>query len=235
MSQPYRYLSRYYDARWGDFCLQYVPVIQALLAERGIFSARILDLACGTGNLVQALAGFGHTVSGLDASPEMVRIARKKAPDIKFTTGDMLSLDAVEEYDIVTCVFDSLNYLRRLPEVRTLFRNVAAALKPGGRFLFDATTVLMYRHQAGSAESRSVDGQLIIEETVYNTRYRLATTTFSFPDGSFEIHRQRPYSYEILAPRLEQAGLRVIARFSWLPDMPYSPQSPRFHVIAEKP
>lgn len=237
MTRPYRYLSRVYDAGWSDFSIQYLSIVNGLLEERGIFPARILDLGCGTGVLAVALGRLGHTVRGLDASPEMIKIARSKMPglpDVKFETGDMLDFTANREYDVITCAYDSINYIRKLNDLDKLFRKIAAALKEKGLFIFDSNTIIMYRHQAGTTEPREVNGETVLEETGYDPRYKLATTAFSFPDGTYEIHRQRPYSYDELAPRLEGTGLRVIDRFSWFSRLPYSPGSPKVFIVAEK-
>jgi SAM-dependent methyltransferase len=52
---------------------------------------RVLDAGCGPGRLTRHLADRGVDVSGMDLSPEMVRIARERHPDLTFTTG---SIDA---------------------------------------------------------------------------------------------------------------------------------------------
>ncbi|MCJ7604879.1 MAG: methyltransferase domain-containing protein [Dehalococcoidales bacterium] len=237
MTHPYQYLSRVYDTGWSDFPIQYLPLVNELLEERGIFPARILDLACGTGALAVALARCGHTVRGLDSSPEMIRIAKSKAtgiPDVRFETGDMVEFESDGPYDVVTCTYDSINYIRRITNLKKLFRKIGASLKEKGLFIFDSNTIIMYRHQAGSAEPREVDGETVLEETGYNARYKLATTTFSFPDGTYEIHRQRPYNFDELSPLLEGAGLRVIDRFSWFSRLPYVPASPKVFIVAEK-
>jgi len=75
----YERLSRIYDLDWGNFSKQYVGLIRQLLGGRGVKRARILDLACGTGNLAIDLAQRGHFVHGIDISPEMIRIAKSKS------------------------------------------------------------------------------------------------------------------------------------------------------------
>jgi 2-polyprenyl-3-methyl-5-hydroxy-6-metoxy-1,4-benzoquinol methylase len=236
MTEPYQALSRVYDAGWSDFSLQYAPVVTDLLETRGIRHARVLDLGCGTGLLALALARAGHTVRGVDASLPMLRLARRAArgvPGVSFVRGDLLDPQPGGPYDVVVCAYDALNYLRRLADVKKLFRQVAAVLKPGGLFLFDSATVVMYSRQRGTS-ARDVDGLTLLETTAYDARYKLATTPFSFPDGTYEVHRQRPYSFDELSPLLEAAGLRVIDHSSWFSRLPATPGSPKIFVIAEK-
>ena len=237
MTAPYEALSRVYDAGWTDFSIQYAPLIEELLGARGIGTARVLDLGCGTGVLAVALAKAGHTVRGVDASPDMLRLARRNARGvggIRFVRGDLLDPQPGGPYDVVVCAYDAINYLRRLVEVRKLLHNAAASLREGGLFLCDSATAVLYRHEHGTTDAREVDGMTVLETTTYDARYKLATTTFSFPDGTYEVHRQRPYSFDELSPLLENAGLRVTDRFSWFSRLPYTPASPKVFIIAEK-
>lgn len=237
MQAPYQLLSRVYDAGWADFSIQYQPLIEEELQARGIRAARVLDLGCGTGVLALALARSGHTVRGVDSSLPMLRVARRNArgvPGVRFVRGDLLDPQPGGPYDVVVCAYDALNYIRRLVDVRRLFRNVAASLREGGLFFFDSATVTMYRHQSGATAIREVGGLTILEDTSYDARYKLATTTFSFPDGTCEVHRQRPYSFDELSPILEANNLRATDRFSWFSRLPATPRSPKVFVIAEK-
>ena len=237
MPEPYERLSRVYDAGWSDFTQQYVPFIQGFLCDRGLEKARILDLACGTGVLALGLAKLGHTVRGIDISPEMVRIARRKSAGVtgvSFEIGDMRDFKTGGQYDVATCTYDALNYIRRLPELKKVLRNIARALVPGGLFIFDVNSKILYQHHAGETERREYDGEVFLQESRYNGSYKLATTLFSFSDGACEIHQQRPYSYDELRPILEKAGFGIIHLFSWFSGIPYSPQSPKVFYVTEK-
>jgi SAM-dependent methyltransferase len=237
MTAPYQALSRLYDAGWADFSIQYAPLVEEELQNHGIPKARVLDLGCGTGVLAVALAKAGHTVRGVDASPHMLRLARQNArgvPGVRFIRGDLLDPQPAGPYDVVVCAYDAINYLRRLADVKKLFRRVSAALRDGGLFLFDTNTAVLYRRQRGTTEARDIDGVTVLETTDYNARYKLATTTFSFPDGTYEVHRQRPYSFDELSPLLENSGLLVTDRFSWFSRLPYTPASPKVFIVAEK-
>jgi trans-aconitate methyltransferase len=92
---------------------------------------RVLDLGCGSGELTSKIAETGASVVGLDASPEMIEAARRRAPQIEFVTGDGQSLAYASEFDAVF----SNAALHWMPRAADAARGVARALRPGGRFV----------------------------------------------------------------------------------------------------
>ena len=145
MLKPYQRLSKVYDSGWGDFSIQYVDLINELLEERGLKKAGILDLACGTGILALKLARCGHTIHGIDISPEMISVAKSKSiglPDLSFEIQDMVRFNTDTKFDLVTCTFDSINYIRKLSNLRKMLFRVASVLHERGLFIFDSNTKL---------------------------------------------------------------------------------------------
>lgn len=237
MLKPYQRLSRYYDAGWGDFAVRYLGLIDGLFEGRGITRARICDIACGTGLLNVELARRGHIVHGLDISPNMIREARRKGkgiPNLSFEVRDMLDFESDSEYAMVTCTFDSINYIRRLSDLRKLFFRVAAALNEKGLFLFDSNTRHLYISHGKEVFQQEIHGESFVQECGYRSRINAAVTTFAFSDGTSEIHFQRPYSYEELSPLLEKAGFQVRGLYSWFEKIPYTPGAGKFFCVAEK-
>jgi trans-aconitate methyltransferase len=92
---------------------------------------RILDLGCGTGHLTNAIAERGAEVVGLDASAEMLGQARQNYPKLRFVLADASSFGFDQPFD---AVFSNaaLHWVR---DAEGVVRSVAAALRPGGRFV----------------------------------------------------------------------------------------------------
>ena len=127
-----------YDKHWGDqFTQEALTALRELVQQYLPPNASTLDLCCGTGQLAQALTERGYQVTGLDGSEEMLRIARKNAPSVKFILDDARAFILPATYHLVVSVFDSLNHIMKLEELTAVFRNVYAALREGGLFLFD--------------------------------------------------------------------------------------------------
>ena len=94
---------------------------------------RILDLGCGTGKLANDIAGFGATVTGIDASAEMIAKARAAYPSIEFFVKDATDFSFEEKFD---AVFSNAT-LHWITDQPSTLKNVWNSLKSGGRFVFE--------------------------------------------------------------------------------------------------
>ncbi|MEE8582516.1 MAG: class I SAM-dependent methyltransferase [Dehalococcoidales bacterium] len=111
---------------------------------RGRSSARMLDLACGTGFVTFNVAKrFGNIdIDGFDISPEMVAVARQrqkmgfKDRNIEFWVGDAELPCGEGRYDIVTTCFAFRNFANKSLATENVFK----ALKPGGVFIIQDMT-----------------------------------------------------------------------------------------------
>jgi SAM-dependent methyltransferase len=94
--------------------------------------ARIADLGCGTGTLSLLLSEEGYDVTGVDFSPEMVRLARAKAPGLRFVEADASAppLEAAS-YDVVL----SRHVLWAMPDPAAALARWQDLLMPGGRLV----------------------------------------------------------------------------------------------------
>jgi SAM-dependent methyltransferase len=107
------------------------PYDAFLLDQVPAAPSTVLEVGCGTGAFCRALAAAGHTVAGIDLSPEMIRVARERTPAdcrASFSCGDFLIQDfAGERFD---CVL-SMATLHHLPLAPALTR-MEELLRPGG-------------------------------------------------------------------------------------------------------
>jgi demethylmenaquinone methyltransferase/2-methoxy-6-polyprenyl-1,4-benzoquinol methylase len=92
---------------------------------------RVLDAACGTGDLALADHRAGALeVTGLDFSPRMLERARHKAPGLRFVEGDLLALPFADgSFDAATVGFG----VRNVSDLELALRELRRVLRPGGR------------------------------------------------------------------------------------------------------
>jgi ubiquinone/menaquinone biosynthesis C-methylase UbiE len=131
---PYRALAEIYDRlySWKDY--EKESRIVRKVVERwaaGRAARTLLDLACGTGNHLQYLSKW-FECTGLDPSPQMLAVARRKVPAARFVRGRMPRFDLGREFDVITCLFSSIGYLRNEAELRSALRTFSRHLAPGG-------------------------------------------------------------------------------------------------------
>ena len=70
----------------------------------------------------------------------MLSIARKKLPHVRFYRKDMVRFDLGRKFDVIICVFDSINHVLKFADWQKIFRNAARHLEDDGLFLFDINT-----------------------------------------------------------------------------------------------
>ena len=132
----YQHLAEIYDAIMGDSegVARYCAMLQNVLVGR-----KILDLACGTGDLTLSLRQLGYEMTGLDLSEPMLEIAKQKAEGntVSFICGNMLTFELNEVFDSIVCANDSVNYCSSLDQLAKMFRAVNRHLPIGGVFVFD--------------------------------------------------------------------------------------------------
>src|SRR5580700_8966364 len=94
---------------------------------------RILDLGCGTGHLTAKIAEAGVEVTGLDSSTSMIAQARQNFPGLKFSLADARDFRFDRPFDAVF----SNAALHWIHDAEAVVRSIAAALRPGGRFVLE--------------------------------------------------------------------------------------------------
>ncbi len=100
----------------------------------------ILEFACGTGTVAVGLALEGYDVTGVDYSPGMLELARRKARSnkavVKFIEADITKVRLERQYDLILCLGNAVPQFRTEQSLSRLFANCRRHLNPGGYFVF---------------------------------------------------------------------------------------------------
>jgi SAM-dependent methyltransferase len=127
----------FYDALYGfkDYGAA-VDELRAVVEREAPGAASLLDVGCGTGRHVELLAGR-FEVEGLDLNPAMLEAARARCPGVAFHEADMADFALGRTFDVVTCLFSSIAYVRTLERMRAAVACMRRHLAPGGLLLLE--------------------------------------------------------------------------------------------------
>ena len=138
MSWDEAFADRYDD--WSAAMTEDVPFYVALAGEA---EGPLVELAVGNGRVAIPVAlETGRKVIGIDSSPAMLEQARRRAAEaaveLDLLEGDMRELALGEPAGLIYCPFRALLHLPTWADRRRTFERVAEALRPGGRFAWNA-------------------------------------------------------------------------------------------------
>lgn len=217
-STTYGRLAELYDPiyRFKDYQKE-ARTLHHLVRRYGPPRARsLLDVACGTGEHLRFLRRW-YNVAGVDASRSMLRVARAKLPGVPLTLGRMESFRTTRRYEVVTCLFSAIGYLRDPRSVRRAFEHFHDALVPGGIVLLEPF-IAPDRWRPGSAHVLDVEagGVRVVRMTVSERRRGEAVMPMHYLVGDrtgvrhyLEVHVCHLLPIPRLRRWLEQAGFEV--------------------------
>jgi ubiquinone/menaquinone biosynthesis C-methylase UbiE len=128
---------KYYDALhhfldYATACRQ----LHALIQLRNPRASTLLDVACGTGKHVEYLIDH-YQVEGIDLCQDMLAVARERSPGVFFHQGDMVDFKLDRTFDVVTCLFSSIGYVKTVERLERAIANMARHLRPGGMLVVE--------------------------------------------------------------------------------------------------
>lgn len=134
----YQAFAKFYDTAMGDQSGK-VSFLRDLIVAHAPEAKSVLELACGTGTMLEGLCKK-YDVSGVDLSPEMAEIAKNKLRNADIRIGDMADFSFNKTFDVVLCIFDSINHLPTWRRWCDTFANAHKHLSDDGIFIFDFNT-----------------------------------------------------------------------------------------------
>jgi len=248
--EPYEALARIYDQvmlhvdymAWARFSLDF-------LGEHGLWNTlseppRILECACGTGELALLIARYNIQIDAFDRSPAMIEMARKKAAGLddppRFFVGSFESFQADPPYDAAICLYDSINYLLEASEVVSFLRRLSQVMQPDGLILFDiCTEANSVLHFSDRSDRESGVGYRYVRTMKYDREQRIQENVFEInlkgvASPFFERHQQRIYPIAEIERCIEAAGLVVVEATDAMERKVPTEASLRVHFLVKK-
>ena len=191
----YTGFAKFYDRIMGDRTEE-IDRIRTYISRHGPAARSLLELGCGTGALLSGLAA-DLDVTGIDRSPQMLAIAAESVPGAHLVHGDMTAFTLPDRFDVVICMFDTLNHVASFDRWLSLFSCVHEHLTEGGLFIFDVNTAGRLRRLDGAPPFvDEFDGNVVIM-TVRSARDGLSlweTKIFDRQqDDLYKLHHEQIY------------------------------------------
>lgn len=245
--ESYNEFAPYYDLlmedvdydRWSEYALE--------IAEHFLVRPeKILDVACGTGNITIPLSRKGYKVWGLDISPDMLSIAENKARaaklKIKFLNQDMQNIKINESFDCVLCMCDGINYILEEEGLRSFFKAAYDRLPDKGIFIFDISSYNKIRYTLGNNCFYNEKNNI---HYIWNNNFNEEDDTvdmdlvFFVPKGNLfrkfeEHHVQKAYRNEEMIGLLKETGFSKVEAFDAFSFNKPKEESERVFFAAQK-
>ncbi|MGH2977238.1 MAG: class I SAM-dependent methyltransferase [Gaiellaceae bacterium] len=217
-----------YDA-WSADMTEDVPHYVSLAREA---DGPIVELMVGSGRVaIEVVRETGKPLLGIDSSSAMLEIGRERAAGLplELRLGDVRELELEEPASLIYVPFRSLLHLHGWQEKRRVFERVAASLRPGGRFAFNA---FAFSHTVAARLDGTTQDQNGI---VHTLRYVPADNRIELvrDDGAtIRLWWATKSEWDGL---VEVAGLEVEALYGWFDRRPFDDESLEFVYVTRKP
>ena len=131
---------KYYDDLYASMGKDYAAETEKLhvFIEKYKRTERntLLDVACGTGTHAGFLCKY-YDVEGVDLNSNMLKVARKKYPGIRFTQGDMRNFDFDRQFNVVTCLFSAIGYMTTKADLIKAIKNMSRHFSRAESYLWN--------------------------------------------------------------------------------------------------
>jgi SAM-dependent methyltransferase len=199
----------------------------------------MLDIACGKGRHSRTLSSYGHTVTGIDISPQSISYARQyENNSLEFFQHDMRLTFRINYYHYAFNLFTSFGYFKSQRENDDALRTIAQSLKPNGHFVFDYLNSIYIEKNLVPATVK------VIEGTTFNIKKWKTNTHFikqiQIEDPQLKIpmlYQEKVAAFTVadFEKMFAKQSLKIIDIFgSYALDPFHLQQSKRLIIVAKK-
>ncbi len=218
MSHPIyrRDLAYIHAVGFGSFATGVAAEIVRLLRTSSIGIRRVVDAGCGAGQLTKVLMEAGFEVTAIDASGDLLEIARSAVPGARFVEASIYETP-IPPCEAVVAIGEALSY-HEGPDadnlLNRLFRNASSVLPSGGMLIFDLVE-LGDASLAGRIWSSGEDWAVMVETAEDQSEGTLVRRIETFRGDrdlyrrGCEVHRLRLFDAGAVCAQLSRQGFVV--------------------------
>ena len=234
----YKNFAYIYDSLMYEF--SYSDIYKFLL-DKFPKSTKVLEIGCGTGELISKLVK-NFDVVGLDLSADMLSIAREKLnPDVKLLNLDMRNLIKIDNFDLVISTCDSISYMLTEDDLLKVFKGVFENLNINGYFVFDVNSKYKFLNMENTYIDE-INDVFYIWENFYDisTDINLYSVNFFVKNKGesytryYEEHKQRAYEDEVIKKLLKSVGFNEVESYNGYTDEKVRKDTERIVYIARR-
>jgi ubiquinone/menaquinone biosynthesis C-methylase UbiE len=216
-SKSARYYDEIYAAIGKDYAVEAAKMHKIIKMHKQTRGRSLLDIACGTGGHASYLNKY-YQVEGLDLDADMLAVAKKKYPKMRFYQGDMTNFELGRRFDAVICLFSSIGYVKTKSRLQKAIKSMARHVLPGGILAVEPWFSAKQWHPGRTFITQvNKPGLKIVRMSYSGRRGKLSLIEFHYLIGttkgiehSIEIHELGLFTHREYAGALKAAGLNVI-------------------------
>lgn len=205
---------------------KWANTILNICREYNIKFEKYLDLACGTGNLIEIIGKDFKQVWGVDLSEDMLWEADKKLRHenikAKLIKQDISNLCLNRKFDLITCCLDSTNYILEYSSLKRYFSGIKEHLNENGIFIFDINSYYKLSTIIGNNVFTYDDREVVyIWENQFDNDIVDMYLTFFVKEKENDIykrfdeeHSERAYKQQEIEKLFKECGLKLIKKLN---------------------
>ncbi|MEP7322448.1 MAG: class I SAM-dependent methyltransferase [Saprospiraceae bacterium] len=190
--------------------------LHSLIEQYHPNASTLLDVACGTGKHLGTLQNY-YQVQGLDISPEILTIARNEFPAIPFHEENMIDFNLGHQFDVITCLFSSIAYVKTVKNLNQAVSSMADHLELGGIMVIEPWVspenywrnkiIANFVDEPDLKISWMYAHEMIDLISVFNINYLVGTPLGV--EHFTELHEMGLFTHQQYLDSFQKAGLKV--------------------------
>jgi len=180
----------------------------------------VLDVACGTGNLLMELEAYDYQLWGIDNSYTMLKKFKEKldrnSAKIPVWQSNMIAFHSKMKFDVILCLYDSFNYIQYKDDWHKFFNSVSDCLVDNGLLIFDICTEKnSIKYFNNYFEKNRGKDYNYTRKSTYDKKERIHSNIFkiNFDNSNVifvEQHQQKIYSIQEIVDYLADTKFKIL-------------------------